>query len=119
MLILTRKLGESVVIEDNIVVTVSDIKNGQIKLGISAPKDLTVNREEVVREIKDENVLSSASGLDDLTQANYIPYVDFISFDRRMYHYLKQTCDNENLGYESRLYRNLSDIYDVLKNREG
>ncbi len=63
MLILTRKLGESVVIGDNIVVTVTDIKNGQIKLGIDAPKDVTVNREEVVKEIKDENVLSSASGV--------------------------------------------------------
>ena len=63
MLILTRKLGESVVIGDNIVVTVPDIKNGQIKLGITAPKDITVNREEVVKEIKGENVLSSASGV--------------------------------------------------------
>ena len=61
MLILTRKLGESVVIGDNIIVTVSDIKNGQIKLGITAPKDITVNREEVVKVIKGENVLSSAS----------------------------------------------------------
>jgi carbon storage regulator len=64
---LTRKLGESIVIGDNIIVTVSDIKNGQIKLGISAPKNVTVNREEVVREIKGENVLSSASGV-----TNYI-----------------------------------------------
>jgi len=63
MLILTRKLNESVVIGDNIKVTVSDIKNGQIKLGISAPKEVTVNREEVVKEIKGENVLSSASGV--------------------------------------------------------
>ena len=63
MLILTRKLGESVVIGDNIKVIVSDIKNGQIKLGISAPKNVTVNREEVVRETKGENVLSSASGI--------------------------------------------------------
>ena len=63
MLILTRKLGESIVIGDNIIVTVSDIKNGQIKLGFTAPKDVTINREEVVKEIKGENVLSSASGV--------------------------------------------------------
>ncbi len=63
MLILARRLGESVVIGDNIVVTVSDVKNGQIKLGITAPRDVTVNREGVVKEIKDENVLSSASGV--------------------------------------------------------
>ncbi len=63
MLILTRKLGKSVVIGDNIKITVTDIKNGQIKLGITAPRDVTVNREEVVKEIKGENVLSSASGV--------------------------------------------------------
>ncbi len=63
MLILTRKLGESIVIGDNIVVTVSDINKKQVKLGISAPKDITVNREEVVKEIKGGNVLSSASGV--------------------------------------------------------
>ena len=61
MLILTRKLGESVVIGHNIVVIVSDIKHGQIKLGINDPKDLTVNREEIIMEINEENVLSSAS----------------------------------------------------------
>ena len=63
MLILTRKLDESVVIWNNVVVTVTDIKNNQIKLGIIAPKDVTVNRGEVVRKIKDENVLSTASGV--------------------------------------------------------
>jgi carbon storage regulator len=72
MLILTRKLGESVVIGEDIIVTVSDIKNGQIKLGISAPKDVIVNREEVVKEIKSENVLSSASGV--------INHIDFMCF---------------------------------------
>ena len=63
MLILTRRLGERIVIGDDIVVTVSDIKKGQIKLGITAPKDVTVNREEVIKEINEENVLSSASGV--------------------------------------------------------
>ncbi len=63
MLILTRKLNESVVIGDNIKVTITDIRNGQIKLGITTPRDVTVNREEVVKEIKGENVLSSASGI--------------------------------------------------------
>ncbi len=63
MLVLTRRLGESLLIGDNIIVTVSDIKNGQIKLGITAPKDVTINREEVIREINEENVLSSKSGV--------------------------------------------------------
>jgi carbon storage regulator len=63
MLILTRKLGESVVIGDDIKITIEKINKSQIKLGISAPKDVTVNREEVVNEVEGENVLSSASGV--------------------------------------------------------
>ncbi len=72
MLILTRKLDESIVIGDSIRVTVLDIKNGQIKLGINAPKNVTVNREEVVKEIKGENVLSSASGVINHIQDNLV-----------------------------------------------
>jgi carbon storage regulator len=56
VLILTRKLGESVVIGKDIVVTVSDIKNGQIKLGIEAPKDVTIKREEVYKKDQVGNV---------------------------------------------------------------
>jgi carbon storage regulator len=61
MLILTRKLGESIIIEDNIKITVIDINKQQIKFGIDAPKHITINREEVAKKIKDENLLSSAS----------------------------------------------------------
>ena len=62
MLVLSRRQGKSLIIGDDIKVTITDIRNGQIKLGIDVPKDVTVNREEVVKEIKGENVLSSASG---------------------------------------------------------
>lgn len=61
MLILTRKLGESIIIEDNIKVTVVDINNQQIKLGIDAPKHITINREEIAKKVKEENQLSSNS----------------------------------------------------------
>ncbi len=61
MLILTRKLGESIIIDDNIKVTVVDINNQQIKLGIDAPKHITINREEVAKKVKEENKLSSNS----------------------------------------------------------
>ena len=61
MIILTRKLGESIIIEDNIKVTVVDINNQQIKLGIDAPKHITINREEVAKKVKGENQLSSNS----------------------------------------------------------
>ena len=61
MLILTRKLGESIIIEDNIKITVVDINKQQIKLGIDAPKNITINREEIAKKVKEENKLSSSS----------------------------------------------------------
>jgi carbon storage regulator len=61
MLILTRRLGESIIIEDNIKITVVDINNQQIKLGIDVPKHITINREEVAKKVKEENQLSSNS----------------------------------------------------------
>ncbi len=61
MLILTRRLGESILIEDNIKITVVDINKQQIKLGIDAPKHITINREEVAKKVKDENQLASTS----------------------------------------------------------
>ncbi|MGR3174235.1 MAG: carbon storage regulator CsrA [Candidatus Scalindua sp.] len=68
MLILTRKLGESIIIEDNIKITVVSINNQQIKLGIEAPKHITINREEVARKVKEENQLSSNSMIIDISK---------------------------------------------------
>ncbi len=68
MLILTRRLGESIVIEDNIKITVVDINKQQIKLGIDAPKHVTINREEVARKVKEENQLSSTSMIIDVAK---------------------------------------------------
>lgn len=47
MLILSRKVGEKIVIGDNIEVVVSEIKGGQVRIGISAPKSVSVDREEI------------------------------------------------------------------------
>ena len=55
MLILTRKVGESVAIGDDIQVSVVEIKGAQVKLGIRAPKDVTVHREEIYLKIQEEN----------------------------------------------------------------
>jgi carbon storage regulator len=54
MLILTRRVGESVVIGDEITVTVLDLKGNQIRLGIQAPKDVPVHREEVYVRLQEE-----------------------------------------------------------------
>jgi len=54
MLILTRKIGESLIIDNNIKVTSLDDNNGQIKIGIDAPREVSVHREEVYERIQDE-----------------------------------------------------------------
>ena len=47
MLVLSRKLHESIVIGDDVIVTVVEIRNGQVRLGIDAPRDMPVDRVEV------------------------------------------------------------------------
>ena len=68
MLILTRRLGESIIIGDNIKITVVDINKQQIKLGIDAPKHVTINREEVAKKVEEENQLSSNSMIIDIAK---------------------------------------------------
>jgi carbon storage regulator len=57
MLILTRKLGESVMIEDSVRITVLEVRGSQVKLGIHAPQDVRVNREEVLARQRAEEGL--------------------------------------------------------------
>ncbi len=59
MLILTRKIGESIVIGDQIRVHVIEIRGTQVRLGIEAPADTTVFREEIYEKIHEENRLAS------------------------------------------------------------
>ena len=47
MLILTRRIGETIIINDNITVTVLGVKGCQVRLGINAPKDVSVDRQEI------------------------------------------------------------------------
>ncbi len=55
MLVLTRKLGESIAIDDNIKIVVVQIKGKQVRLGIKAPKETKIHREEVYQSIQDQN----------------------------------------------------------------
>lgn len=70
MLVLTRKLGESIAIDDHIKITVVQIKGKQVRLGIQAPKETKIHREEVYTAIQEQNKEAvSAAGLADVSKA--------------------------------------------------
>ncbi len=54
MLILTRRISESVIIGDDVKITVLGVKGSQVRLGIDAPKEISVHREEIYERIKNE-----------------------------------------------------------------
>ena len=55
MLVLGRKKGESIIIDDNIEITITAIEGETVKLGIEAPKQITIHRKEIYLEIQEEN----------------------------------------------------------------
>lgn len=57
MLILTRKIGETIVLGDEVRVTILGIKANHISLGVSAPKSISVHREEIYKRIQDDKAL--------------------------------------------------------------
>ena len=62
MLILTRRVGETLMIGDNISVTVLGVKGNQVRIGVNAPREVSVHREEIYERIKNENEQSSDTG---------------------------------------------------------
>jgi carbon storage regulator len=54
MLILTRRVGEKLIIDENVTVTVLSVKGAQVRVGIEAPRDVKVNREEIHQRIMKE-----------------------------------------------------------------
>lgn len=72
MLVLTRKLGESIAIDDHIKIVVVQIKGKQVRLGIKAPKETKIHREEVYMAIQEQNkeaVTTSPQSLQDVSKA--------------------------------------------------
>lgn len=62
MLILTRRVGETVMIGDEVTVTVLGVKGNQVRLGVNAPKDVAVHREEIYERIKREQTGEQPEG---------------------------------------------------------
>ncbi|QBI18934.1 carbon storage regulator [Egibacter rhizosphaerae] len=61
MLVLTRRAGESIVIDGHITVTVLEARGDQIRIGVEAPRDVAIHREEVYRAVEEENTAAAAS----------------------------------------------------------
>ena len=66
MLVISRKIDESVIIDKNIIIKIVDIDKNQVRIGIEAPKNITILREELVKEIAKTNKLASQHNADDI-----------------------------------------------------
>ena len=72
MLVLTRKSDESINIGDNITITIVEIKGNSVRLGIQAPSNLKIYRNELYEKIKQENLLSSNLFMDEFKKINKV-----------------------------------------------
>lgn len=70
MLVLTRKVGESIAIDDHIKIRVVQLKGKQVRLGIEAPRETKIHREEIYQSIQEENQESSKTDIESLRNAS-------------------------------------------------
>lgn len=59
MLILTRRVGETLIIGDDVAITVLGVKGNQVRIGINAPKDVSIHREEIYNRIHQDQPIDS------------------------------------------------------------
>ena len=64
MLILSRKIGQRIVIAGDIEITVVDVRGEQVRIGITAPRSIAVHRKELLEQVTAENIQAAASALD-------------------------------------------------------
>ena len=69
MLILTRKTGEEITIGENVKLRVLGVQEGQVKIGIDAPRDLKIYRGEIYEQIQQQNVRATMTGKDSVAKA--------------------------------------------------
>lgn len=77
MLVLARKVGEKIILNDNIEIIVLDSNQNTVRIGINAPKNVSVYREELYKEIKNTNIISK-----DVTESSVNELQEFIK-DKR------------------------------------
>ena len=68
MLVLTRKKNEKIIIDDNIEITVLEMDNGHVQIGIDAPEDIEIYREEIYKKIEKENIEAASKKEIDLNE---------------------------------------------------
>jgi carbon storage regulator len=73
MLVLSRRANQSIVVGDDIVITVLDIRGDQVRIGIRAPRHVTVHREEVHSQISQENRAAAGIGRVDVSRLPRAP----------------------------------------------